>query len=99
MRALLLVVAVVLAGCMSKAEKEDIANICFAAERSGAKAEKSSSEKATKMAAFLKENLQTDTWKNFFKKAATMDEGKRTLTIRRAADDAGLKECPILEDR
>jgi hypothetical protein len=99
MRALLLVIPVVLAGCMSEAEKKDIANICFAADRSGANAEKSSSEKATKMAAFLKENLQTDTWKSFFKKAATMDEGKRTLTIRRAADEAGIKDCPILENR
>jgi hypothetical protein len=99
MRALALLLPVVLAGCMSKAEKEDIANICFATERSGAKSEKTSSEKAIKIAAFLKQNLQTDTWKNFFKKAASMDEGKRTLTIRRAADDAGLKECPFLDER
>ncbi|MGZ3422402.1 MAG: hypothetical protein ACXVEF_34890 [Polyangiales bacterium] len=98
MRALLLL-SVMLAGCMSKAEKEDIENICFASERSGANAEKSTSEKAVKMAQFLKKNLQTDTWKKFFEKAATMNEGKRTLTIRKAADEAGIKDCPILDNR
>ena len=85
-------------GCMSQAEKDDIANICFAPERSGVKADKDQSQKAMKMAAFLKEKLTTDKWKTWMKKAATMDQGKRSLDLKRAAEDAGLSSCPIVDE-
>ena len=83
---------------MSQAEKDDIANICFESERSGVNAEKEQSQKAMKMANFLKEKLTTNKWKTWMKKAATMDPGRRSLDLKRAAEDAGLASCPIVDE-
>ncbi len=93
-----LVLALALPGCMSQAEKDDIANICFAPERSGAKADEDTSQKARRMATFLQEKLTTDKWKMWMRNAATMDAGRRSLDLKRAAEDAGLSSCPIVEE-
>jgi hypothetical protein len=97
MRSLLLLLVLV-PGCMSQAEKDDIANICFAPERSGVKADKDTSQKAMKMATFLKEKLTTQKWKTWMKKASTMDPGRRAVDLKRAAEDAGLSSCPIVDE-
>lgn len=99
MRRLVLLSSLCLGACVSQAEKDDIANICFARERSGASRDESPSVKAVKMAEFLRTSLKSERWKAFFKKAATMGEGKRTLEIRRAADAAGLASCPMLDEK
>ena len=96
MRVALLAV-VMLAGCMSQAEKDDITNICLAVDKSGASTIKDPSEKAMKVASYLRENVKTEKWKTFFKKAATMTEAKRTLELQRAAKDAGLQSCPLAD--
>ncbi len=95
--ALLLAISTTTVGCMSQAEKDDIEAICFAEEKSGAKSETSQSEKAIKMADYLRGAIKTTEWKTFMKKSATMEPAKRTLTLQRAARDAGFKSCPLAE--
>jgi hypothetical protein len=92
-----LVAVVFLAGCMSQEEKDDITNICFAAEKAGAADTKDPSEKAIKSANFLRENVKTEKWKAWLKNAAGKSPAKRTLDLQSAAKDAGLKSCPIAD--
>lgn len=97
MRALLVVLVISFTGCMSQAEKDDVTNICFAADKAGAADIKDPSEKAIRAANFLRENVKTEKWKTWLKKSAVMSPAKRTLELQRAAKDAGLSSCPLAE--
>lgn len=87
------------AGCMSQTEKDDIANLCFAVERAGVAGEKDVSVKAQKTALYLRSALKTEKWQSFMRNASGMDPAKRTLEMRKAADAAGLKQCPLLDQQ
>jgi hypothetical protein len=50
------------------------------------------------MAGFLKQKVTTDKWTTWLKKAAMMDPGRRSLDLKRAAEDAGLSSCPIVDE-
>lgn len=86
-------------GCLSQAEKDDIGNLCFAVERAGVANEKDVSVKAQKTALFLRSALKTEKWQTFMRNASGMDPAKRTLEMRKAADAAGLKQCPLLDQQ
>lgn len=72
--------------------------ICNAAERSGGNAETDPSERAVKVAGWIKAEVTNKEALDLMGSLATMDPGRRADALRDAAKRAGVDPCPMADE-
>jgi hypothetical protein len=80
--------------------RTDFDNLCNARERSGADKEKNPSERAEKMAEYLKKTLKTEEVKKLFASLADMNPADAGPKVKAEAAKAGYTgACPIVDKK
>lgn len=77
----------ILPGCMTRAEEDDIANVCFAAERAGAKTARIRRRRRRRPPTFLREHVKTESPAKRALEPLARREGRRPLEL---SDRGGL---------
>jgi hypothetical protein len=101
--ALLAMSFVVFSGCSKKKEGKSeyhkgIEMICFAEQKAGAEGITDPSERAMKIANYLKANLKDEKAMKLMQSFATMAPDSRGTRLREEAKKAGLASCPMADE-
>ena len=95
-RAGLLLFALPLVGCGSY--RKDVETICFAPERVAREADADPSRRATLIAEYLSQNLQTSEGRKLMGAMAAVEPAMQPELLQHEARRAGLSSCPLAEE-